>query len=174
MWLQQSIGPHGNFAKHLFKKAIKTLLPLPQNKAAWSGQPRRLFSCSLYISALSAPVSPTPYSHHRASCILAPAPVNDQNISTSLSQEWWEVCPSPGFPGNWWVNLMISFPITGNLYLPLGVKLPYQAFHQLHMAECRFRSCFKLVSSPSTRPLMFLSLTPGFFFGLETGQAQSS
>ena len=34
MWLQQSIGPHGDFAKHLFKKAIKTLLPLPQNKAA--------------------------------------------------------------------------------------------------------------------------------------------
>ena len=173
MWLQQSIGPHGDFAKHLFKKAIKTLLPLPQNKAAWSGQPRRLFSCSLCISALSAPVSPTPYSHHRASCILAPAPVNNQNISTSLSQEWWEACPS-GFPGNWWVNLMISFPITGNLYLSLEVKLPYQAFHQLHMAECHSRSYFKQVSSPSTRPLMFLSLTPGSFFGLETGQAQSS
>ena len=135
---------------------------------------KTLFSCSLCISALSAPVSPTPYSYHRESCILAPAPVNDQNISTSLSKEWCEVCPSPGFPGNWWVNLMISFPITGNLCLLLGVKLPYQAFHQLHTAECCSRPCFKQVSSPSTRLLMFLSLTPGSFFGLETGQAQSS
>ena len=54
MWLQQSIGPHGDFAKHLFKKAIKTLLPLPQYKAVMI-RPIKMavFLLSVYLCFIS-------------------------------------------------------------------------------------------------------------------------
>ena len=98
--------------------------------------------CSLALYTSPAwPVldSPEPYSPE----LLYRAPVT--RWWWFLSKGQWRQCPTTVFPGNWWANMMLILPITGNLPIPLGVK---PAHHAPHLVGCCSRILLQTYTIP--------------------------
>lgn len=110
----------------------------------WSGNPRWLFSCSLYIPCstnvcfMHTLISRLTFLH------IFPHPCPSWWLFwsfdpeyphlESLSKRQWGACSSSSFPGNWWVHLTSVPPSTGKFPLPQGSKdchhfLPTAAAH---------------------------------------------
>ena len=109
---------------------------------------------------------------------LPQTPANDWfnfSYQDSLSKRLWGACPSAGFPGNQWTNLMSIHPVTGNLPLPLRAKNAAMSCpcHLPHTVGCCSRTLLQTCKLHlSIKPLMSLLLTLSSFFRHKDGQVQ--
>ena len=112
------------------------------------------------------------------STYLPQAPAKDSSnfsYQASISKEWWRVFLSASFPGNRWTNLMSTPPwqVTlppHNPPFPGEQRLLPRPAHRQWWGFCS-RTLFRTHKMPlSVKPLMSLSLTPGYSSVMKLGE----